>query len=405
MNIIIALSFVPYMIITLYGKNAISANISFYTIGKREFIFAILLLLIHFIFKIFITITKEKVFFNKKRILMFEYSYFIVVFIYLAAILISLKQPIFTWRYLTICLPLIIAIITIFISAIFKIINIMKSRGYIFKFMNIIVSLTVLILLSNFVSNMRTFGGGWWYNYKESQQYINMDAKSYDYAAQINTGWYSNENAKFFGLTPLPNYKLSTMEQYEVIYLPPFEIMTADLLMGELGNISLDNVLKICVNNDKLEYSKYVYKIYPHKYSYSTIAELPVTSNVYTGGIDSVDFDKDGKIILKCGNIDPQIFIPLQIPIVNDNVILFIEITYTNNQAGGLQVFFDYGQGLSEKNSSRSFISVDFIETAILLPIIGWHEGEELIGIRIDPPNNTEFKIVNIKILSQENVK
>jgi len=107
-------------------------------------------------------------------------------------------------------------------------------------------------------------------------------------------------------------------------------------------------------------------------------------------------------IIFKCGINDPQINISIQEPMEKFENNPFIEITYTNTKAGTLQVFYDYGSGLSERNSFRYAITVNHNETTVEIPIIEWGKGKKLSGLRIDPPNGTEFMIKNITIFSQK---
>ena len=106
------------------------------------------------------------------------------------------------------------------------------------------------------------------------------------------------------------------------------------------------------------------------------------------------------KIIFRCGNIDPQFSIPLESFYEKSSGIPFIEIIYTNSHAGKLQVFYDYGSDFSETYSYSINIKEVLNETNIRLPIIGWNDTKKLGRIRIDPPDNTEFGVKNIKILS-----
>jgi hypothetical protein len=109
----------------------------------------------------------------------------------------------------------------------------------------------------------------------------------------------------------------------------------------------------------------------------------------------------DDNIVLHCGNIDPHLNISLQSALNRPFEKSFIEITYTNSKAGYLMVHFDYGNGL-ESNTGHHHIKIVLEETTVILPIIGWHEGKQLVGIRIDPPDNTAFTIKNVKFLFAE---
>ena len=121
--------------------------------------------------------------------------------------------------------------------------------------------------------------------------------------------------------------------------------------------------------------------------------------NIYD--IVSVDVI-DNNIFLKCGTIDPQLNIQLKKAIKQFDDRSFIQITYTNTEAGLLQVFYDYGNGLNEKNSSQFIIDANQNETTVQLPVTGWSKKSKLISLRIDPPNGTEFMIKKIKFIAQE---
>jgi hypothetical protein len=64
-------------------------------------------------------------------------------------------------------------------------------------------------------------------------------------------------------------------------------------------------------------------------------------------------------------------------------------------------VHFDYGDGLAGQSNNTGYhrIEVDFEETTAILPIVGWHEGKQLVAIRIDPPDNTVFTIKKVEFL------
>ena len=77
----------------------------------------------------------------------------------------------------------------------------------------------------------------------------------------------------------------------------------------------------------------------------------------------------------------------------NNNV--FCEITYSNTDEGFLQVFYDYGNGLSEADSTRMYIAKSLKTTSIVLPIVNWEYGAKLAAVRVDPPNGSIF-VLNI---------
>jgi uncharacterized membrane protein len=411
-NCIIAVSFVPYFAITLLDSASIESNVSWYSLGKREYFYAILALLLYISGKIFTTRVNEYSFFNKREILLFEYTSFIIVFIYLSAIFISLQKPIFTWRYMTISLPLIIAFMPLFIFGFKKIISFIIPPGYSYRIITIICSSAILVFLSHFVNNWSKFGGGWWYLYTESQQYIVMDAKNNTSVAQVRASWWNDENTKFFGFSPLPVYQNSRMNQYDVVYLPIFEGMTDELLSEVVfkNGLKMDNMLRICVYDGRHpKESRYLYKIYQAQYVYNIINELQIpkdieilTQNIYDIiAVKTINED----IILHCGTIDPQLNMSLPSALNKPSGEPLIEVTYTNSKAGYFKVYFNYGGGLNEKNSIGQFIEAAFEETTILLPFVEWSEEKQLVAFRIDPPNGTEFVIKSVKLFSADELQ
>lgn len=133
-------------------------------------------------------------------------------------------------------------------------------------------------------------------------------------------------------------------------------------------------------------------------YEEETIIIIPQNiSEIQTHDISSINYN-NGNLILSCGVDDPQIYLPLQEQIKFYSDEYFIEINYTNSKTGTLQVFYDFGSGLSEANSVSTIIEEIQEITKIRLPIAGWQRGGTLYMIRIDPPNGTQFEIENIWI-------
>jgi hypothetical protein len=136
------------------------------------------------------------------------------------------------------------------------------------------------------------------------------------------------------------------------------------------------------------------------------IAELPIPKDIEVLQQNMYDIVSVGiindNVVLECGTYDPQLYLSMQNPIGKYAGRPFVEITYTSSNAGLVQVFYDYGNGLSEEMSSRQTIEPVGEETTIRLPIVGWGEGKQLIGFRIDPPNGTRFVLINVKLLSSD---
>jgi len=123
-------------------------------------------------------------------------------------------------------------------------------------------------------------------------------------------------------------------------------------------------------------------------------------SELQTYDVSSINYS-NGKLILSCGNIDPQIYFPLIEPINKISDTYYVDISCKNSMSGMFQVFYDFGKGLNEENSCRIDI-VEMKEMAkIRVPIVGWQKGETLYMLRIDPPNGTEFWLENLVIVEK----
>jgi wyosine [tRNA(Phe)-imidazoG37] synthetase (radical SAM superfamily) len=138
--------------------------------------------------------------------------------------------------------------------------------------------------------------------------------------------------------------------------------------------------------------------------SMKQITHIPLPqdiSNILTGDLDSMDL-VNGNFVLNCGVVDPQVYLPLQEPIVRPFGDPFIVIECTNSECGVIQVFYDFGNGLSEANSARLNIEEASEMTKILLPIVGWQPGINLYSIRVDPPNGARFAVKNVVIMENQ---
>jgi len=105
-------------------------------------------------------------------------------------------------------------------------------------------------------------------------------------------------------------------------------------------------------------------------------------------------------IILECGKTDPQLYFSLSHHLEKPNGIVLCEIVYTSTIAGILQVYWDYGEGLSEENSTKEACLSVTEAKSIRLPIINWIDNTKLVALRIDPPVGAGFTIKSVVILS-----
>jgi len=124
--------------------------------------------------------------------------------------------------------------------------------------------------------------------------------------------------------------------------------------------------------------------------------EIITDARIYD--IENMEKSADG-IVLKCGNIDPQIYLSLSRELEKPIYTAVCEITYSNTNAGFLQVFWDYGEGLSETNSTKEYIAESLKTTSIDLPIVNWENGKKLVALGVDPPDVSVFVLKTIKFL------
>jgi hypothetical protein len=117
-------------------------------------------------------------------------------------------------------------------------------------------------------------------------------------------------------------------------------------------------------------------------------------------GIDYVDIINDN-IVLKCGTDDPYIYLSLQNALKKPDGLPFIELTYTNTEAGPLLIFLDFNDGLKIENILSHNLSANDVEKTIYLPIERWNKSESIVCIRLDPPDGTEFTIKSINLVSR----
>jgi tetratricopeptide (TPR) repeat protein len=121
--------------------------------------------------------------------------------------------------------------------------------------------------------------------------------------------------------------------------------------------------------------------------------------NVPVYGIDSMEFVYGSGGIFRCGKMDPQIYLTLPHPLEKPSGIPLCEINFTNTVAGNLQIFWDYGEGLNEENSTHYVLGTLTETVSVSLPVVNWKNDAKFAAIRIDPPDGTTFVLKSIKIL------
>jgi hypothetical protein len=156
-----------------------------------------------------------------------------------------------------------------------------------------------------------------------------------------------------------------------------------DIIVWEVFEAYLDRLLNPSWSTTEL----------PYNYAFPEILSLE------TNDILSVTSDNTS-LIIQCGTSDPFIILPLlEAVILSPVTASYIEIEYTNSIVGNIQVFYDYGQGFNEENSTgHRKINIHEEAAVIQFPILGQKDNSVLSAIRIDPPDGSVFKINAIRI-------
>jgi hypothetical protein len=115
----------------------------------------------------------------------------------------------------------------------------------------------------------------------------------------------------------------------------------------------------------------------------------------------------DDNLVFRCGTYDPSISIPLSEPLSSPAEEAYIVIECTNSKEGRIQVFYDYGLGFTEENSTgRIPIKANIDESPnIILPIVGWSSEKKLKSVRIDPPDGSTFTLHDLRIVTAESME
>jgi hypothetical protein len=243
-NGVIALSLLPFFMITAFQKALINSGFNTW-IGrpeKKASMVFIVLLLSCLLFSLIKRRSKTVQNILQQSGGLLEYAVYAGSFIFITAYLVSLKRPIFTWRYVSICLPLLVSIMPILV---FNVMHFGKLNGLI-RFVFVLVSM-------QFSYGFTLFVGGSNDVYKEAQEYISADIAAHPLtAAELN-----DRHPLYYGLAKIAPFSQGV--QYDVVYINPIH-KTEPLMMRVLADAGLDgsNVLKIRTTNGKYIWKKYL---------------------------------------------------------------------------------------------------------------------------------------------------
>ena len=253
-NVIIALSLLPFFVITAFQKALLDSDFNTFIRkpGKMEFaVFAVL-----FLMCLALPVIKRRSPAVKNLLEhrggIFEYTVYAVSFIYIAAYIVSLKRPILTLRYLSICLPFVFSAVPVVIFN-------AGRRGK----MDVVIRFLMVIAFINISSHIEPyFGGGFYDIYKEAQEYISADAAAHSLrAAGIN-----DRDPSYYNLVKIPPF--TGTEAYDVVYVNPIHTDENKMLrMLSAAGLDNKNILRIRIasRNTAQPNERYILKKYLNK--------------------------------------------------------------------------------------------------------------------------------------------
>jgi hypothetical protein len=177
---------------------------------------------------------------------MFEYAVYTVSFIYIIAYLVSLKRPILTPSYLSICLPFILsaAPVVVFTGG---------CRGK----LDVLIRFLMVFVLISFSCHFGFFRGNESDVYKEAQEYISADAAAHSLRAAEITIWV--DPADYYNLAKITPF--TGEGEYDMVYMNPLHIKNGmEDMLRRLSDAGLDgeNILWIRTTQGKFILKKYL---------------------------------------------------------------------------------------------------------------------------------------------------
>lgn len=250
LNIIIALSLLPYFLYTAFDKALFDSDFNSY-MTKPEFPMFLIALIIIFSIILYIYLRNNfiKNTFSSSQYYFLDYILFSLCFIFIIAFIISFFRPIMRMRYLVILAPFIITFISIII------VKLTSHNSYFIRFF--CISIILLLLASAYNENNKDKSSV----YKEALIYINNESsKNPQYKSKqiAYYTWNNNFYDDFYGYNDIPLYTIG--DDYDILYISPGisgeENMNMHLITKKLM-INQNKILRIYINKDK-----YIFKIY-----------------------------------------------------------------------------------------------------------------------------------------------
>jgi hypothetical protein len=260
-NIIIAFSLLPFFVVTAFKGALLNSgvntpppgfNIPTPKLGAWEFITFIGLLSVCFIFALIKKRSKTVKNVSARCNNLPDYAVYAVAFIFMSAFLISLKRPILMWRYLSVCLPLILTIPPAIVLKIH------------YGELHFVPRFAFLIIAIWFSYRFTLFGGGYNDVAKEAQEYISADAGAYLLKAAELVYAYPifqqipQNMMSYYNLEEITPY--SNVVNCDVVYVNPLFITDEKGMLRLLADAGLDgeNILRVKAPNSKYILKKYL---------------------------------------------------------------------------------------------------------------------------------------------------
>jgi 4-amino-4-deoxy-L-arabinose transferase-like glycosyltransferase len=244
-NVIIAFSLLPYFLYTALNKALLNQGFNTQIAELNLEFFIALFSIILFLFGYYLLRThfcrKE----DNKKYLLCDYTIVVSCLIFIQAFVFSLFRPIISWKYFTICLPLLMIFIAVIASRFW---SMQKLR-----FVGAILAFSFLVYISE---NEK---GGSYDVYKANQEFVTADIKAHqDYdAAEITNPLY----IAFYKLPAIPIYspKFDISKNIDIIYINPLYQKEHETYRTLQNNgLSSTNVLKFVANSDRTIFKKII---------------------------------------------------------------------------------------------------------------------------------------------------
>jgi hypothetical protein len=237
-NVVIALSLLPFFIITAFQKALLNSgfNAGIPSPDKKDSVIFVILCLSCYLF--FQVKQKSKAIksLSAQSSGFFDYILYAGAFIFISAYIISLKRPILIWRYLSSLLPFLIMLF---------------SLGVSYSKLGPVIRMGFVMALIPFSISFTAFGGGAYDVPQEILEYIDADVQTHSLkAAELNI-----RNSSYYGFAKIDAY--SDTKDCDVVYVRYSDKSELRRLLSAAG-LDEKNVLEIRIDNENYIGKKYI---------------------------------------------------------------------------------------------------------------------------------------------------